>query len=346
MSKYRPFRLKKLPVSFLIEKRAVLVLSVLLLLTAAVVVVSTGIGTAYISPFEVVKVFFGQGSDTETLIVEKFRMPRVLIGVLIGAALAVSGAILQGIIRNPLASPDIIGINSGGAVMAVLFIAVFNETLSISWLPFFAFFGAATTMVFIYFAAWKRGVSPLTLVLVGIGVAALLEAVRTVMIVFSPIYQASQAFVWITGSLHAANWNDVYTLLPWIVVFIPVLFVVARHVNIQAMGDEIAKGVGSAVQRQRFVLLFVCTALAGAAVAFGGGIGFVGLMAPHMARRIVGGSFGAVLPTSALIGATVVVVADLVGRTAFAPLDVPAGVFTATIGAPYFIYLLIKTRNA
>src|SRR5690606_23057848 len=133
---------------------------------------------------------------------------------------------------------------------------------------------------------------------------------------------------------------------PIVLVLLIICFILSRNINIQELGEELATGVGSAVQKQRFILLLVCTALTGNAVAFAGGIGFVGLMAPHIARRLVGSSFGALLPTSALIGGLLVMLADLIGRVAFAPLEIPAGVFTASIGAPYFIYLLYKSRNS
>jgi iron complex transport system permease protein len=172
-----------------------------------------------------------------------------------------------------------------------------------------------------------------------------MQALTTLMMILGPIYQASQANIWITGTVYGSNWNNVATLLPWTVLFLIIAMVAARTINIQELGDEVATGLGGKVQRQRFTLLMISTALIGSAVAFAGGIGFVGLMAPHMARRLVGSSFGALLPASALIGGILVMLADLIGRTLFSPLEIPAGVFTAGIGAPYFIYLLFKTRN-
>lgn len=213
-------------------------------------------------------------------------------------------------------------------------------------MPLAAFAGAAILAFLVYFLAYKDGVSPIRLVLIGIGLASLMKALTTLMMVFGPIYQASQANIWITGTVYGSNWDNVAILVPWTLVFLVLAFILARNVNIQELGDDIAMGVGSTVQKYRFLLLMVSTALIGGAVAFGGGIGFVGLMAPHMARRMVGSAFGALLPASALIGGILVMAADLIGRTLFSPLEIPAGVFTASIGAPYFIYLLFKTRNA
>ena len=320
------------------------------LATALVFIVSTGIGDMNISPLSVVQVFFGGGTEMEQLVVTSFRLPRIIVALMVGISLAVAGGILQGMIRNPLASPDILGITGGAAVAVVGFLAFFSDennalTVSIQWMPLAAFAGAGIIAILVYFLAWKNGVSPIRLVLLGIGISALMQALTTLMMILGPIYRASQANIWITGTVHGSTWANVSILVPWTIFFVTVALIMARKMNVQELGDEIATGVGAHVQRQRFSLLMISTALIGSSVAFAGGIGFVGLMAPHMARRLVGSSFGALLPVSALIGGILVMVADLIGRTLFSPLEVPAGVFTAGIGAPYFIYLLFKTRN-
>lgn len=320
-------------------------------ITLLVLILSTGIGDLKIAPWKVVTVFFGGGTSLEQLVVTSFRLPRIIIALLAGMALAVAGGILQGMIRNPLASPDIIGITGGAGAAVVAFLTLFSNDdntlmISIKWMPVAAFIGAAVIAFLVYFLAWRKGVSPVRLVLIGIGISALTQALTTLLMILGPIYRASQANIWITGTVNGSDWQDVWILLPWSLVFILLSFFITRQLNIQELGEEIATGVGGNVQRQRFLLLLMSTALVGGAVAFAGGIGFVGLMAPHMARRMVGSSFGALLPTAALIGGILVMLADLIGRTLFLPLEVPAGVFTAAIGAPYFIYLLFKTRNS
>jgi iron complex transport system permease protein len=166
------------------------------------------------------------------------------------------------------------------------------------------------------------------------------------MLISGPIILANQSLTFMTGSVYGVSWEKaVQPLLPWIVVLLPTVFLLSRHINIQELGDDVARGVGSTVQRDRFILIMLAVALAGAAVAFGGAIGFIGLLAPHMARKLVGPSFGALLPVSAILGSIVLLLADLTGRTLFTPLDIPAGVFTATIGAPFFIFLLYRSRN-
>ncbi|MDR7078984.1 iron complex transport system permease protein [Neobacillus niacini] len=350
MSKYKNFRLLNGKVSFLLDRKAGLTFIVLMIIAFIVFVVSTAIGEMKINPLTVLKVFVGRGPEMETLIISSFRLPRIIIALLVGISLAVAGGILQGMIRNPLASPDVLGITGGASVAVVAFLAMFSDesnalTVSITWLPLAAFLGAGVVAFLVYFLAWKNGVSPIRLVLIGIGISTLMQALTTLMMIMGPIYQASQANIWITGTVYGSNWSNVATLLPWAVVFLIIAFAAARTINIQELGDEVATGLGGKIQKQRFFLLMISTALIGGSVAFAGGIGFVGLMAPHMARRLVGSSFGALLPASALIGGILVMLADLIGRTMFSPLEIPAGVFTAGIGAPYFIYLLFKTRN-
>ncbi|TYR76182.1 iron ABC transporter permease [Rossellomorea vietnamensis] len=351
MKRYIAKRFFKDKLSFLIDLSAVKKIFLLLAVTALIFILSTGLGDMNIQPWTVLMVFFGGGTELEQLVVQSFRLPRIIIALLTGMSLAIAGALLQGMVRNPLASPDIIGITGGAGAAVVGFLAFFSDennalTVSIQWLPLAAFAGAAVVAFLVYFLAWKNGVSPVRLVLIGIGISALMQAIITMLMILGPIFRASQANIWITGTVNASNWKDVQILLPWTLILILIAFVLARNVNIQELGEEIATGVGSHIQRQRIILLTLATGLVGGAVAFAGGIGFVGLMAPHMARRLVGSSFGALLPVAALLGGTLVMIADLVGRTLFLPLEVPAGVFTAAIGAPYFIYLLFKTKNA
>lgn len=352
MRKYIAFRMnKRVRISFLLDQRAIYIAGGLLILMASMIILSLGTGSTRIHPIEVISSIFGAGEDMNNLIVRSFRMPRILLAVLAGAALAVSGAILQGIIRNPLASPDIIGITSGAAFTTVSFLALFSDssntlTLSIHWLPLASFIGAVGIGFLVYILSRKRGeMTPIRLVLIGIGIAAAMNALTTMMMIFAPIFTASKANIWITGSLNGTNWTEIWTITPWIAAIMVIVFVYARRLNLQELGDDLATNAGGMVQKDRVVLLFLSTALAGSAAAFAGGIGFVGLIAPHIARKLVGSAFGALLPISALIGAIIVLVADLIARTAFAPLEIPAGVFTSAIGAPYFIYLLYRKRN-
>lgn len=347
MRKYISLRDRKGMLSFLLDKKTVLVTTILFLLTIFLFLVSTGMGDMKIGLVDVINVILGKGEEMHSLVIQSFRLPRILVAILVGTALAVSGGILQGIVRNPLASPDILGITGGASVAVVLFLALFSDknnalTVSIKWMPLAAFLGATIIAFLIYILAWDHGVSPIKLVLVGIGLFALTQAITTLLMILGPIYRASQANIWLTGTVYGSNWENVKILAPWTLILLFITFVSSRHLNIQELGDAVATGVGSKVNKQRLILLLLSTGLTGGAVAFAGGIGFVGLLAPHIARRLVGSAFGALLPVSALVGALLVMLADLIGRTMFGATEIPAGVFTAAIGAPYFIYLLFK----
>ncbi|GLY10850.1 FecCD family ABC transporter permease [Pseudobacillus badius] len=351
MKKSFPLRLGKGSMSLLLDQRAVWINAIFVFLLLITFLVSTGMGEQFLQPWRVLTVLLGQGDDFEQLIVHSFRLPRILISVLVGMSLAAAGAILQAVVRNPLASPDIIGITGGASVAVVLFLTLFTDrsnalTVSIQWLPLSAFIGAAIVTFLLYLLAWKDGLSPTRLVLIGVGLWALMKSLTTLFMILGPIHQASQANVWITGSVYGSSWQNVWVLAPITLTLLLIVLIMIRHVNIQELGEGIAVGAGANVQKQRFLLLLISAALTGSAVAFGGGIGFVGLMAPHIARRLVGSSFGALLPLSAVIGAILVLLADSIGRTFFLPVEVPAGVFTAALGAPYFIYLLYRQRNA
>ncbi|MDL4862945.1 iron ABC transporter permease, partial [Halomonas elongata] len=196
-------------------------------------------------------------------IVWELRLPRILLAVLVGAALAVAGAILQGIVRNPLASPDVIGITSGAALAAVAFMASFGAGLSLHWLPASALLGALLSALLVFLLAWQRGIAPSRMVLVGIGLSAAMGAVTTLLIVVSDDAAAMTAYVWLTGSLYAAQWQDVLGMLPWLLIAIPLCLTRARHMDAMALGDHVALGLGVNVLRSRLLLMACSVALAG-----------------------------------------------------------------------------------
>ncbi|WP_145146208.1 iron chelate uptake ABC transporter family permease subunit [Paenibacillus xylanexedens] len=345
MRKILTFRNKKDTISVQLERKSLAVIGICILLFLVAGVVGTSVGSDFISPLDVLRTIFGVNAGEHDFVVLTLRLPRVLLSLLVGAALGMSGALLQGIIRNPLASPDVIGITGGAAVAAVGFVTLLGGAVSIKLLPLFAIVGALVTALIIYILAWKKGVSPIRLVLIGIGVSAITGAGTTFMLILSPFYTAGQAYIWLTGSIYGASWTDVRTILPVIIIVVPLAIWFARSLNAQEFGDDLATGLGVTVQWHRSALLLCSVLLAGIAVAVAGTIGFVGLIAPHIARKLVGRMFGSMLIVSGLVGALLVFVADLLARTAFLPLDVPAGVFTAGVGAPFFLYLLFKNRN-
>ena len=315
-----------------------------LLVALAAAVVSLSLGTLRLPPDEVIRTLLGYGEEQNRIIVTQLRLPRVLAALMVGAALGAAGALLQGVIRNPLASPDILGVTGGSALAVVAFITLF-PTGSIHLVPFLAVAGALAAAVLNYVLAWRKGVSPTRLVMIGIGLSTAAGALTTFLVISGPAHRAHQILNWTTGSLYGTSWTHIDLLWPWLLLFMPLALLPAGELNVQGLGDAAAVGLGSRLQRSRLLALAFCVALTGAAVGVAGTLAFIGLMSPHIARRLAGLSYRYVIPMSAMLGAIILVLADLAGRMLFSPLDVPAGVFTAGIGAPFFIYLLLRTRT-
>jgi iron complex transport system permease protein len=327
--------------------------TVLILLAALIVVmffVSLSTGVINIAPSEVIKTFLNQGSSLQELVLFDFRLPGILLALLIGGGLAVSGVILQGITQNELADPGILGINTGAGLAVVLFLFFFNNQLeptssfSVFIMPVAALIGAIVAAVLIYALAWKKGVNPIRLVLVGIGVNAGFAAFLTIFQLKMDPQDFRQATVWLTGDIWNANWNMVLALLPWMLILIPIALHKAQSLNVMNLGDEVASGLGTSVERERMFLLFIAVALAGAAVAAGGGIAFLGLVIPHIARKIMGPLHQYIIPVSTLLGALLLMVSDTIGKNLLAPTEIPVGIIVSILSAPYFVYLLIKTK--
>ena len=339
-------RSKYPPLSWRIDRRVPPVLLLATLAILAVMVINIGVGEYPVPPLDVVRTVLGlpTANPDYEFIVNTLRLPRMLVAALVGLALGISGAIMQGLTRNPLASPDIMGISAGAGLVAVTLLVVVQDVPAGST-PAATFAGALIMALLIYILAWRKGDSPIRMILIGVGLQAIASAATTLMITFGDIYDVQRALIWLTGSVYARSWAEVKALLPWLLVFVPLATLLARHLNVLNLGEEVARGLGSRVAWQRGLLLVAAVALAGATVAAAGTIGFVGLMAPHFARRLAGPLHEGLLPVSGLIGGLIVVAADLVGRTLFAPIELPCGLITAAIGAPFFIYLLYQQRN-
>lgn len=303
------------------------------------------LGKVWLTPAQVFDALVERQGGGLGFIVTQLRLPRALLAALVGSALAVSGLLLQGQVRNPLASPDLLGITSGASAGAVFYLAVLAGSLGPHGLPLAAMLGAGLAALLVYGLAWNHGASPLRLVLVGVGVSAMLGAATTFLLVFSPLTTTLSAYVWLTGSVYGASWPEVRALgLWWLALLLP-LAALARHAVLAQLDDDLARGLGVRLQRQRAALLALAVALAGVAIAWGGAIAFVGLIAPHIARRLLPAGFAAQALMAALVGALLVMLADLLGRTLFLPLDLPAGIFVAALGAPFFLYLLIRQHS-
>lgn len=305
----------------------------------ALSIYSLGVTGANVPLWQAVQAAFGANNQYSVLI-QQSQLPRVLLCWLVGASLGVAGGVTQAVIRNPLASPDVIGVSKGASVGAALVLLVLPDAPA-ALIPIAAFVGGLLAFGAIYLFAYKRGVSPVRLALTGIAIGAVCDSLLRFMLVKWPT-NINAALVWMVGSLYGRTRIDLLELLPWVVILIPLILFYARRLDVLGLGDDLALGLGERVERTRFITLLLSVSLASAAVSVAGAIGFVGLVAPHIARRLVGGRHGHYLPVSALIGVLLMLAADTVGRGIHPPLDIPAGLITAFIGGPYFLFLLAK----
>jgi iron complex transport system permease protein len=312
-------------------------------LTVISVLLGISLGSTRISPADFLQaVFSGSITDSTYRIVMYSRLPGVLGALLAGSALSVSGAILQSVLQNPLASPNIIGVNSGAGLMVLLCSAFFPAMDAL--LPFAAFLGALATAMLIFALAMGPGVSRITLVLTGIAMSSILGAgMNCIMILYPDAYIGASTFL--VGGLSGLTIQGLRFPAIYILVGLILAMLMRRDMNIIALGTDTAKALGMSVNRTRFLLIFTAAILAGAAVSFAGLIGFVGLVVPHAIRFLIGNDNRYLVPASAFGGAAFVILCDLVSRMAFAPYVLPVGILLSFIGGPFFIYLIIRNRR-
>ncbi|WP_288300668.1 iron ABC transporter permease [uncultured Veillonella sp.] len=275
--------------------------------------------------------------DTQDMVIWNIRFPRNIVAALVGANLAVAGAILQAVMKNPLADPQIVGVSSGAGLAGVIILILFP-----SWeylVPMVAFVGALAAALMVYALAWRNGIRPTRIILAGVAVAAFLGSGISALLVFYGD-RVQGALLWMVGGLSARSWPQVYVLAPYTVVGLILAFLGSRRLTILSLGDETAKGLGLPVEQTRFMMTAVAAFLAASAVSVAGLIGFVGLVIPHIARMIIGTEYRFLLPGSAFLGAAVLVVSDTLGRVLFSPVEVPVGIIMAFFGAPFFLWLL------
>ncbi|MCM3269956.1 iron ABC transporter permease [Paenibacillus elgii] len=284
------------------------------------------------------------GSRTHSII-RNIRIPRTVVTALAGANLAVAGALMQAVTRNPLASPGVFGINAGASV-AVVFVAVTYPFVTGGYTVAAAFVGgaAAAVVVFAMASAFKGAHMEVNLALTGVAIQAILSAATQALLIFNETKTDSVLF-WLAGSVSGRRWEHVQTLLWWGVPALAVAFALGRSASILSLGEDMARGLGQSVWKARSLITLVVISLAGVSVAVAGPIGFVGLIVPHIARYLTGADYRAVIPLSALLGAVLLLLADLASRFVLFPYETPVGVVTALIGTPYFIYLARRRRK-
>lgn len=329
----------------LLNKQRIL-LFIFIVLIFLTIFIGMGLGYSSISYNRLFPILFGQGTFKEEFILFSIRLPRIIITLLAGMALALSGAILQGITRNDLADPGIIGINSGaGVAIAVFFLFFPIEAGSFVYLlPAVAFIGALITACVIYFFSYNKkvGLQPVRLVLIGVGFSTALSGAIIVLISSAEREKVDFIAKWLAGNIWGTDWPFISALLPWLIILIPFTLYKANRLNLLGLNEPVAIGVGVSIEKERIVLLLTAVALAAAAVSVTGGITFIGLMAPHIAKALVGPRNQLFIPLAILIGGWLLLFADTVGRNLVEPDGISAGIMVALIGAPYFMYLLLK----
>ncbi|MEW2394343.1 FecCD family ABC transporter permease [Streptomyces venezuelae] len=316
-----------------------------LLVVAALVsgVVLIGTGDFYIPAADVVRTLFGNGDAGQEFIINDLRLPRVLVGLLVGAALGLGGALFQSIARNPLGSPDVLGLGQGSTAGALTMIVLFQG--SAVQVAAGALVGGLVTGLAIYLLAWKRGVHGYRLVLVGIGVSAFITAINGYLLTKADFVDAARSVVWMTGSLNGRDWDQVWPLLVLCAVLVPLVLVYGRPLRMLEMGDDVANSLGVRVERTRFVLLGASVLLTAAATAAAGPVSFVALTAPQLARRLTRAPGPNLMPAM-FMGATLLIVADWASQRAFGADQLPVGVVTGVLGGVYLLWLLVSQRKA
>ncbi|MGM9561151.1 MAG: FecCD family ABC transporter permease [Phascolarctobacterium sp.] len=294
-------------------------------------------GSSVITMEQIMELLLHPGEDPQSQIIWNIRMPRTIVGALVGINLSLSGAILQAIMRNPLADPHIIGISSGAGLAGVVIMILF-PALEYLITPV-AFVGAMLAAICIYILAWKNGIKPVRIILAGVAVSAFLSAgISGLMIFYSD--RVHGALMWMVGGLAARSWPHVNIILPYAIIGLVLALASASYLNILQLGDEMARGLGVNVEVTRIIMTAIAALLAASAVSVVGLLGFVGLVVPHAARLLIGSDYRFLLPAAALLGVAIVTLSDTFARVIFAPIELPVGIIMAFLGAPFFLFLL------
>ena len=300
---------------------------------------SIRLGTYTLSFEEIWAAFKPDDKNYFTLM--EYRLPRAVLAILLGGALAISGVLVQSVVRNPLASPDILGINNAAGLVAVS-VLMFLPNLAFYWMPIFAFLGGVLSFAILWIVCGFN-FRPIKMAIIGVALSALWAAISHYLMLTNPV-EINTAMLWLTGSLWGRSWSYLNVVLPWLVVLLPLPFIFCRDLDTLGLGENKASTLGVTVNKVQISVLVLAVALSTTAVAICGPIAFLGLVAPHLARRLVGGRHLTLLPAALIIGALLLQLSDILARVIDPPTELPAGILTAIIGAPYFFYLLMRTK--
>lgn len=328
-----------------------LVLGILIALLIASFIVTLCWGTYRVSVGDVINTLLGNGTRLQNTAILNIRLPRILVGAFVAIALSTAGAILQTVTKNDLADTGIIGINAGAAVAAVLFITFQTGDyysklgeFSIFVLPFMAIIGAGMSAFLIYMLSSRKGINPKRLLLIGIGLNVGLNAFITFMTFRGGVGDYNRVLIWTSGSLWGAGWSYAKVIIPVVALMFIVVLLNYKKLDVLSLSDELALSLGLNLEKERKKFLAFAVVLAGTATAFAGNIGFLGLIAPHIAKKLVGAYHKNFIIISAIISVIIMVIADVVSRNLFSPIEIPVGITVSIFGVPYFIYLMMKEK--
>lgn len=330
-----------------INSKTLLVISILMVLIFIAFLLSLNMGSFSIEPMDVIKTL-GQGQRNHEIAIFKLRLPRIVIALLVGSALSTAGVILQGVTKNDLADSGILGINSGAALFVVVYIYLMNgnvyegmSNLTVFTMPIVALIGALFGAFLIYSLAWKGGINSSRLLLIGIGVNIAFTSILTIFQLKFTTQEFNRVMAWTSGSIWGTSWKYVIAVLPFIVIFMGITIYKSKYIDVLNLGDEVSISLGVDVEKQRRRLIIYAVILSGVSTAVAGSISFLGLIAPHIGRKIIGPKHKRLIPVSALIGTLLLLIADTISRNLLAPIEIPVGIVVSIIGVPYFIYLML-----
>lgn len=323
--------------------RSRVVLGLCLLVTVLAAMTSIKLGETKMGYTQIFKIIVGAGDSQLADIIFSYRLPRVAVALAAGACLSVAGVIAQSVMRNPLAAPDTLGL-TGGSGLAAVVVTLLLPGHYPSLLTLAAFGGGVASAVAVYLLAYRKGIAPVRLALVGIAVSAFCSSGIQLLISRSAS-NVSSALIWLGGSLWGRSWGQFIQMLPGVLILIPLAWLLSLRLDIMRLGDSTAKNLGVGVERSRVLFLTLVVMLTGLAVAAVGTIGFVGLITPHIARRLVGSRHRILIPVAAVLGGLFILMADALGRGLLPPLEIPAGLIVSAVGGPYFLFLLWRNSK-
>ncbi len=330
-------------------RRGIVILLIMFMLMLTIAIVSINSGKMNLSQGEVLNVLFGKGTDNQNLIVFEFRLPRIILAVLVGVGMGASGCIMQSLLQNDMASPGTLGISSGSGLFVLIFMVLFSAqgVSSAIILPLLAFVGGITAALLIFLLSYRRGrdISPTGLILTGVALSSGYSAFTTLLTLKLDQNQMDFVQRWNAGSLWGDDWSYLSVLLPWTLLLLAYVIYKSRILNTLHLGNQTATGLGVAVKPEFLGLSIAAVALSGGSVALGGNFFFIGMISPHMARKLVGPNHKLLIPASCLSGAVIVLLADTITRTISLGTDVPSGIVITVLSTPYFLYLLAKENQ-